>query len=153
MLDGNKSRRPQFKAWVTYHMTHTQNRLNAQATYILRKHCGISLVEWRIILLADMNPNATLTKMAEISGMDKGQLSRKIRSLIEKGLLVSSQDKRDQRKQVLTTTAEAESMLDKMMPILQERQEFLTKGLSQSDLDAYYRVMEHLFDAAGRRDF
>ncbi|MGC6530242.1 MAG: MarR family winged helix-turn-helix transcriptional regulator, partial [Candidatus Puniceispirillaceae bacterium] len=74
-------------SFVTYRLAKLQSRLNAQGTAILKEKSGLSLVEWRVIQVIRMFDKPSLSQIAEHVQMDKGQLSRKIKVMIEKGLL------------------------------------------------------------------
>lgn len=102
LIDMNKHTRPSFRSlssFVTFRLAKLQASLNAQATGLLKAKAGLSLVEWLLIQTLRMHESASLTELASIVQMDKGQMSRKIKAMVEKGLLRTETDKEDQRDQ------------------------------------------------------
>ena len=143
---------PTPSSFVTFRLARLQNTLNAQATFILKSKAGLSLVEWRLIQSLRMFENASLTELSEHVQMDKGQLSRKISKMVEKGLLRVEKDKHDQRVQHLHLTAKAQRLSDQLMPTMEARQAVLIGNVVDDDLAAFYRVLEKIEEAAKIRD-
>lgn len=156
MLDDPKSPSDQpnrrLTSFVTFRLARTQNKLNAQASVLLKHGSGLSLVEWRIIQLLRLSEGASMSALASDVQMDKGQLSRKIAAMIDKGLVTATPNAEDHRKQDLHLTAHALAISDKMMPIMQRRQDRLVAGISQKDLDVFFKVLGSIEDAAGARN-
>ena len=139
-------------SFVTFRLARLQNTLNSQAASILKSKAGLSLVEWRLIQSLRMFENASLTELSEHVQMDKGQLSRKISAMVQKGLLRVEKDKHDQRVQHLHLTPEAQHVSDRLMPTMEARQALLLANVVDDDLAAFYRVLEKIEDAAKIRD-
>lgn len=131
-------------SFVTFRLARLQSSLNAQGAALLKSKSGLSLVEWRLIQTLRMIKNASLTEIADHVQMDKGQLSRKIKAMVEKGLLRTETNKRDQRIQHLTLTAEAEKLSAEMMPFMDARQQHLLANVSVEDLEVFYSVIDKI---------
>ena len=131
-------------SFVTFRLARLQCGLNAQGTALLKSKSGLSLVEWRLIQTLRMIKNASLTEIADHVQMDKGQLSRKIKAMVENGLLTTKTDKRDQRIQHLTLTSKAEQLSAQMMPIMETRQRRLLADVSAEDLEVFYGVIDKI---------
>ena len=131
-------------SFVTFRLARLQSSLNAQGTALLKSNSGLSLVEWRLIQTLRMFENASLTEIAGVVQMDKGQLSRKIKAMVEKGLLRAETDKRDQRVQHLTLTKKAEQLSAQMMPVMEARQRRLLANVSAEDLEVFYSVIDKI---------
>ncbi len=137
---------------MTFRLAKLQAGLNAQATGLLKAKAGISLVEWRLIQTLRMQETASMTELAGLVQMDKGQLSRKIKAMVEKGLLRTATDKKDQRVQHLKLTAAAEQLSENMMPTMETRQDLLLAEISEADLATFYSVVDKLEKASKVRD-
>ena len=73
-------------SFVTYRISQLHPKLNSQAAYILRKHGGLSLIQWRTIaLIHAMGPNVSSTEIIKRVDMDKGLFSRNVKTLIAAG--------------------------------------------------------------------
>ncbi|MEO1307393.1 MAG: MarR family winged helix-turn-helix transcriptional regulator [Pseudomonadota bacterium] len=139
-------------SFVTFRLARLQSSLNAQAIAILKSQSGLSLVEWRLIQTLRMFKRASLTEIATHVQMDKGQLSRKIKTMIAKDLLRVETDQQDQRVQHLHLTEAAEAISKQMMPIMEARQNRLLAEVSPQNLKVFYNVIEKIEAASKVRD-
>lgn len=132
------------ESFVTFRLAQLQKNLNAQATELLMAGVGLTLVEWRLIQLLRIYDNASSTEIASILQMDRGQLSRKIKKMVDRGLLRFETDTKDQRVQHLHLTESAQQLSQKMMPTMAARQDLLLADVSPEDLEAFNRVVEKI---------
>ena len=139
-------------SFVTYRLAKLQSRLNAQGTAILKKKSGLSLVEWRVIQVIRMFEKPSLSQIAEHVQMDKGQLSRKIKGMIKKGLLHSQRDNEDKRIQKLELTELARDINKQLMPIMEQRQYHLLADVTPEELALFYLIIKKIEDASKIRD-
>lgn len=138
-------------SFVTFRLSKLQSSLNTQAATILKSQAGLSLVEWRLIQVLRMFENASLTEIAAHVQMDKGQLSRKIKAMVAKGLLRVEPDKQDHRVQHLRVTAAAETLSTQVMPMMEARQQRLLADVSADELKVFYDVIEKIEAASKYR--
>ena len=151
----NTHRNPDFRtpaSFVTFRLARLQNGLNAQAIAVLKGKAGLSLVEWRLIQTLRMIEIASLTEVAKHIQMDKGQLSRKIKAMVNKSLLRIETDKSDQRVQHLHLTEQALLLSRQLMPVMEARQTLLLKDVSEQDLKTFYSVVDKLEAASKVRN-
>ncbi len=135
-------------SFVTFRLSKLQSSLNAQATAILRARAGLSLVEWRLIQILRMFENASLSEIARHVQMDKGQLSRKIKAMVHKGLLRTQADQQDHRVQHLHLTEAAEALSAQVMPVMEARQKRLLADVSAEELEIFYSVVDKIEQAS-----
>lgn len=138
-------------SFVTFRLARLQSSLNAQGTALLKSKSGLSLVEWRLIQTLRMHGYASLTEIAGVVQMDKGQLSRKIKAMVGKGLLKAETDKHDHRVQHLTLTRKAEQLSAQMMPFMEDRQQRLLADVSTEELEVFYGVIDKIEAASKYR--
>lgn len=143
----------ELRQFITYRISRLQNSLNAQAGHVLGKLSDLTLTEWRILYILRSMSTATMSQIVHESRLDKAQISRSIKALVEKGYIASAQDEQDQRRQLLSATAKGRAIKDKILPIMMRRQEAMTEGLSDKDIDTFLRILDHLDETALRRDF
>lgn len=139
-------------SFVTFRLARLQSSLNAQAIHLLKGKAGLSLVEWRLIQVLRISKNATMTEIAAMVQMDKGQLSRKIKAMVAKGLLRLKTDKDDQRVQHLQLTPAAHLLSDEMMPTMEARQKLLLSDISAEELEIFYHVVDKIEKASKIRN-
>lgn len=146
-LTGPRAELP-LRRFVTYRISRVQAKLNAQATRLLREASGITLTQWRVIALigaAGQTRSSTLTKEA---ALDKGLLSRNLKTLIEEGVVLSRTDDGDHRVQILSLTGKGRAIFEKTLPVTRARQAQLREGLSDEELRIFHKVLDHLEIAA-----
>ena len=129
---------------LTYRLARLQAKLNAQASDLVERHCGLSLSQWRIIaVLSDPEVNTQKDVMKAV-GLDKGQISRTIKQLSAKNLITIAPDRNDHRVQQLNVTEDGYDILNKMAPIMSQRQEYLKDGFSEEELKAFIDFVDRL---------
>ncbi|MEM6306120.1 MAG: MarR family transcriptional regulator [Pseudomonadota bacterium] len=152
MPDDLKNVFSELTSFVTFRLARTQNKLNAQATAILKSRSDLSLVEWRIILIVQMLDGASMSQIASELQIDKGQLSRKVAAMTKKGLIFSQMDENDQRIQHLHLTPESKELAAQLTPVMQERQRRLLQGVEPRDAETFFRVLARIEKASGKRE-
>lgn len=136
------------KTFITYRFARLQSKLNAQAIRLLKKHSDLSLTEWRIMAVTAANDQNILSDLVRATGLDKGQLSRACSSLVDKGYLVSTLNKDDQRQNLLKLSASGRTLFERMLPIMRGRQRHLTAEVAPDDLATALRVIDIIEAAA-----
>ncbi len=137
---------------MTYRLARTQNKLNAQATALLKANCKLSLVEWRIILLVQLYDGTSMSHIAADVQMDKGQLSRKVAVMTKKGLIRTAPDEHDHRIHHLHLTPKAQKLAGTITPVMRKRQELLVDGVKPAELEVFFKVLQRIDAAAEARD-
>ena len=139
-------------SFVTYRLAKLQSQLNAQGTAILKEKSGLSLVEWRVIQVIRMFDKPSPSQIAEHVQMDKGQLSRKIKGMIKKGLLKSQRDDDDKRIQKLELTEIARDINKQLVPIMEQRQHHLLADVTPEEIEIFYLIIKKIEAASKIRD-
>lgn len=141
------------RRFLTYRLNRLQARLNAQAARYLTAHGGITLSEWRAIALIGSLEETTLTELSREAQIDKGLLSRTLKTLVERGMVDGRQDDRDNRVQRLTLTASGTKLHERILPRMRARQRFLQAALTTSEFAALHSAIDKLEIAAEVTEF
>lgn len=142
----NNGSEPQdrLKRLLTYRFSRINARLNAQAVRVLHDATDLSLTEWRVLVMLDAFGSTNAAEMARRSALDKGQLSRCVKGLLERGLLASSSSPRDSRTQILEMTPEGRRVFDTARPSMRARQDVLTAALAPEALEQLHDALDRL---------
>ena len=81
------------------------------------ERAGLSVAEWRVLSVLARSGDASATDVARHSAMDKGKVSRAVRSLLERRLLRRTEDRRDRRIRRLAITAGGRRTHAAMVPL------------------------------------
>lgn len=141
------------RSFVTFRLTRLQAQVNAQAQHILRTYSDVGQSEWRVLILVQDHGTSTMAQVVRDGQMDKAQVSRAVKSLIQKGYLNSTPDPGDQRQNILSLTEAGGQVHTTVLPHMQARQKILLEGLSEADIAHLYSILDQLEHAAERRDF
>ncbi|MCR8828206.1 MarR family winged helix-turn-helix transcriptional regulator [Pseudosulfitobacter koreensis] len=141
------------RQYLTYRLSKLQTALNVQATRTLSAHSNITLTEWRVLFILCSKSSATMSVIMKESRLDKALISRSVKGLVEKGYIVSVQDKSDKRRHPLNATDAGRALKEKILPIMFRRQQALTDGIPPAELETFFKVLEQLETVALRRDF
>ena len=134
---------------LTYRLARLQSQLSAQATDILKHHTNISLSEWRILAILK-DPNIASQKdILNAMGLDKGQVSRTLKGLSKKDLIIMTINKKDNRNRLVKLTNEGEELVQKMVPIMLKRQAHLQSDFDEAELDTLFKFIEKLEQKTG----
>ncbi len=139
--------------YLTYRMSRVHSKLSAQGARILRDAVGITLTQWRVIALVGAAGETRLSDLAREAALDKGLLSRNVKSLVARGLINAKQDDTDHRVQHLSLTPDGQEIFFQALPVTRRRQEWLRTDLTNEEIRVFKRVLDKLELAAERVDF
>ncbi|WP_168797741.1 MarR family winged helix-turn-helix transcriptional regulator [Aliishimia ponticola] len=130
--------------FISYRVLRLHSKLNAQAARILKETCGLSLAQWRVVAVVATEDGITPSKISRFSQMDKGQLSRCVKALVDSGLMVTRDDPADQRIQHLSLTAKGHEIHERTLPRMLNRQDRLLLGLSDVEREVIFSAFDKL---------
>jgi len=85
---------------LNYLLNHVAAVTSKQSDQVLREQLGIGLSQYRILMVLEWNPRTGQKAIAETLGQTEASVSRQIKLLQKKGLLVSRQDPQNRRKHI-----------------------------------------------------
>lgn len=132
----------EYAQFVTYRVSQLNAKLTSEATRLLRLHCGLSIVQWRILALVCASAPITSAALVKAVAMDAGLFSRNLKSLIADGLILSHTDPNDNRQQVLRLSKRGITQYKRAQPFMKARRDRLTKGISAEDLESFFHVLD-----------
>ena len=138
---------------LTFRLSRLQASLNAQAADLLRRHGGVPLAHWRVMLILHDNLATTQKEIVEIAAFDKGQVSRIVDRLIEDNLIISESDLEDRRVRKLRLTSTARQMLGKLIPLMRLRQDHLCAPFSDDELATLFDFLDRLDGVSDKLKF
>jgi len=133
-----------YSHYVTYRVSQLNAGLNTHAARLLKEQCGLSLVQWRLLALVAGAEPVTSAQLVDAIAMDSGQFSRNLKALIQDGLIISTVDKADHRRHLLSLSKEGRGKFNSAEPVMRERREALLSGVSAADKAAFFRTLDQL---------
>ncbi len=89
---------------LTYLVQHLAAVIGKQADQILQEQLGIGLSQFKILMVLEWNPRVQQRTIADSLGQTEASISRQIKLLKGKGLLVARPDPQNRRKHITMPT-------------------------------------------------
>jgi DNA-binding MarR family transcriptional regulator len=89
---------------LTYLLTHLADVIGKQSDQVLQEQLGIGLSQFKILMVLEWNPRVQQKAIADSLGQTEASVSRQIKLLTEKSLLVSKPDPQNRRKHITAPT-------------------------------------------------
>lgn len=122
--------------------------LSRTAALRYRGLVGLPLTSVRLISLLGDQPPLTLNELAELSGIDKSQLSRTVSDLVAKKIVSRRTSEQDSRAVQISLTAKGHSLVAKMEESAELRNEQLFEGMSAAQRKALLGTLDKITERA-----
>jgi DNA-binding MarR family transcriptional regulator len=119
----------------------TQIRRTAALTY--RRELGLSEVDWRVLSQIGEHAPLSLNALAEVIGLDRGQLSRGVSRLVAAGLATRAA-RRGGPGIVIALSPVGEALFARLMKLALERNAAFTRGIAAQDLATFSAVLDRM---------
>ena len=141
------------REFMAFRIERVHARITAQATKVLSKNSGLTPRQWWIIADMMAEQPRTATELATIADIDKGLLSRNLKALREMGLVEMTRNSSDQRQQIISLTEAGKDKHAETLPLMRARNDWLTRDISDEELECAMKVLDKLERAATTTDF
>src|SRR5882762_5560619 len=91
-------------AKLSYLLQHLAAVMGRQSEQILQEQLGIGLSQFKILMVLEWNPRVQQRTIADSLGQTEASISRQVKLLKTKGLLVTRQDPQNRRKHITMPT-------------------------------------------------
>lgn len=88
----------------------------------------------------------TLTQIGKRLDIEKGSLTTLIDVLVEKGLVIRSNDPRDRRKNLIYLSPQGKELVERIIGFYAEKMEQSLSGYDQREVEAFERNMQQVVD-------
>ena len=108
------------------------------------KHFGVKITEFRVLGLTCALEPLVFREAARLLVMDKGQLSRIVKALVESGLVSTTPLAGDLRTVELTATPKGRALMDEMMAVATARNRMIVADLTAAETRELFRLLEKI---------
>ncbi|WP_459675428.1 MarR family winged helix-turn-helix transcriptional regulator [Acidisoma sp. 7E03] len=122
------------------------NKLEGGASRFYRKHYGIGLSEWHILVALAADPWITSPVLCKNAGLDKAAVSRSLARMEEQGLVLSRDT--SGRSRATALTAKGRRLHDRIAQAAAQREEQLLAEFSPKQVDSLVQLLTALSKAA-----
>jgi DNA-binding MarR family transcriptional regulator len=134
--------------FLPYRLSILSNRVSRAIAARYAETFDLSIPEWRIIAVLGRTPNLTAKEIAEATEMDKVAVSRAVARLVGAKRVQARADAEDARRQILSLTAQGESVHARIAPIALASEEKLLRALSMKEREHLDALLDRLLGAA-----
>lgn len=130
---------------VSSRVIHLATLLRRTASLAYKREFDLASSEWRILVLTGEFAPLNHGELTELASLDKGQLSRGVSALVDRGLLSRT---RNRRQAQIELSAEGRALFERIMVLAEERNRQLVRGIPEADVDAFFRTVEQMMRTA-----
>jgi len=132
---------------VTMRMIAFFSLLRRSGVMAQRRQFDLSEIEWRIMTQVGDRAPLSLNGLAELTLQDRGQLSRAVKGMVERGLLTRERKPGGPEVEI-GLSDEGRALYAGMVERAIERDRRLTSGISKEDLEALWRITDVMIERA-----
>ena len=136
--------RLQPEAHASFQLVALANRISASASRAYLRNFGVGVMEWRVLALLALKVRTTAQEISQLSGLDKSSVSRAVQALIRRADVAAAADPADNRRAVLTLTAQGEALHDRIILSSLARERLLLAGLSADEQRTLFDLLRRL---------
>lgn len=146
--------------FLTFRLTRLSNALRTNLTKPYLEEFELSLPEWRLLALVARFAPMRFSEVTARSGMDKGQVSRTLRVMADRGLtkMKTIKDRVSRSTEALaapvmvSVTPKGLTLYKAVLPVARRRQADMLLTLSESERTSLYAVIDKLSATIGNGD-
>lgn len=133
---------------LSYRIIAVANAMSAGSGLRLRREFDVSLGEWRVLGLIASSASHSLNGLARAANLDKGQMSRVISALVERGLVTRQTPAKRGLTVHLTLTPRGKRLYARLIGVAGERNDRFVACLTPDERAAMHTALPKLFAAA-----
>lgn len=139
---------------TSYLIDHIAAVLHRQSDQVLQERLGIGLSQFKILSMLRWQPDATQRNLADYLGQTEASISRQMKLLQHKGLLVSHIDPAERRRRLAALTAKGVKITLAAQEVVTSHHAPMFDRLSQREQEQLRAILTTLHDytcAPGKR--
>jgi len=105
---------------------------------------GISIAEWRVLIMVGRHGVLSPSVVGERTAMDKVKVSRAAASLVARGMLKQSQDPADGRGRLLRLTRKGMTVYKGSLPLVRGLEDELSGGMNRTEWSALNKALARI---------
>lgn len=143
--------------FLTFHLIRLANAAKTNVTRRYLIEFNLSVPEWRLLALTIGLSPVRFSELVARSHMDKGQVSRTLQTMTQRGLIsaktVSAASRRSKEAisapVIVAVTPKGRKLYDAVLPVARRNQARLLNTLSPSERKTLHSVLTKLFETVG----
>lgn len=132
--------------FLPYRLSALTNRISQSLAVKYSKRFGINVHEWRVLAVLGEEDALSAVAITNRIAMDKVAVSRAVKRLIDKNLVIKNIDSDDQRIHELALTEMGINMYQQLVPIALEHEKIMTDKLTYKERIDLLKLLSKLDD-------
>ncbi len=125
------------------------NRLSSTGTAAYTRALGIGVMEFRVMVMLAAEPEIAANRIVEVIGIDKGAVSRTLKALEERGLVIAHAPQ-ERRRQLYALSSQGRRVHDRALAIAEKRQDLLLEGVADQDRERLIGLLHTMLGNVGK---
>ena len=134
----------ELQKFLPYQLSVLSNKISTGIAKFYRDQYGINVPEWRVLVILSATNHQTAKDLATHSQMDKVKISRTMKSLEAKGLIIERTCKEDARARRYNLTINGRQLINEVKPKALAFEEELIGSLSTEEIKLFQSCINTL---------
>lgn len=143
-MSNSSNRTVMLNLFIPYRMVNLATGISNACSRIYRDEFDLSIPEWRILARLAEHDKLNAKDIGRITFMDKSKVSRAVKQLEDKILILREKDVKDNRAAYLSLTEDGHVLYSRIAPIALDWEEELLSVLDMTEYRNLMRIMEKL---------
>lgn len=149
-MDATPTRRLDLDRSVTVLLNFLSNRLTSTGSALYRSRFGLSITEFRLLVMLAVEPDIAPARICEVMGLDAGLASRSLRALERRGLVRSRADKRNPAYGRWSLTEDGAHMQDEAVEFAVQRDAILLEAINPQEQELLVSMLRRMLESVDR---
>lgn len=132
------------ESFLSYRLSIVSRLINRRSTRYFTEAHGLTLAEWRAMAQIATGRATSVQTIASRTCSDKGQISRAIATLLDKGLVSALPDPHDRRSITFDLTQAGQAIHDEILPMRAEENAMITGLMSADELALFHDILDRI---------
>lgn len=132
--------------YVPAYFTWIANKLSRGASQHYLNTFNVGIETWRCLVLLALNSSVNAQEVSRVMGMDKGSVSRCLKSMQEGGLIRLELDPSDGRARIAILTPKGRALHDQIREVALERERVFLSTLNQQETEVLITLLRRLHE-------
>ncbi len=130
--------------FLPYSLTNIAMQMSEQFSELYQQQFNLTVPQWRVIANLAQYGECSAKELCDMAQMDKSTVSRAVKSLLSRELIVAKADPTDKRASLLSLSAGGIALHEQIVPLANEWQARLVNGLDSQALQQFMDTLSTL---------
>ena len=132
------------KQFLPYSLTNIAMQMSEQFSELYQHQFDLTVPQWRLIANLAQYGERTAKELCDMAQMDKSTVSRAVKSLLARNLIIAKENPKDKRASLLSLSVEGNRLHEQIVPLANEWQASLVSGLDSQELKQFMNTLSKL---------